>query len=373
MVSSPAVPPFRIGLDARLTYYAPGGIANYIRQLAAALPAQDPANQYWVLHSRKARESLHLPANAHRRNCWTPAHHPLERLALGLELLPHSLHLLHSPDFIPPRGSFRSVITIHDLTFLRYPQFLTTESRRYYNDQIRWAAQRADYILTDSDATRNDVLNYLPVSATKVVTVHLAPDPQYQPQPATRVAAVTTRYQLPNSYLLFVGTFEPRKNIPGLLTAYAQLPADTPPLILVGNTGWLLAETLARVTDLNLTQRVKFLPNVPNTDLPALYAGATLFVLPSHSEGFGLPVLEAFACGTPVVCANRASLPEIAGGAAHLCDPDDPTRLAHALETVLNNSEYRQTLITKGLERVKDFSWEQCARETLRVYRLALE
>jgi glycosyltransferase involved in cell wall biosynthesis len=372
MVSSQPVQPLRIGLDARLTYYTRGGIANYIRQLAATLPALDPHNHYLVLHSRKARESLNLPATARRVNCWTPAHHRFERAALGLELLPQALHLLHSPDFIPPPGLFRSVITIHDLNFLHYPQFLTVESRRYYRDQIQWAAQRANMILTDSDATRNDVLDHLPVSATHVVTVHLAPDPQYQPQPAAPVAAVSQRYGLPSGYLLFVGTFEPRKNVLGLLTAYAQMPSDTPPLVLVGNTGWLFDETLVRVKSLNLTDRVKFVADVPYSDLPALYGGATLLVLPSHYEGFGLPVLEAFACGTPVVCADRASLPEIAGGAAQLCDPDDPANIAQAIELVLRDTDYRQSLIAKGFERVKNFSWDKCARETLQVYRQAL-
>ena len=363
----------RIGLDARLTHYTHGGIANYCRHLVEILPALDPANEYFIIHMRKARPSLPMPANARRLNCFTPAHHRRERTALGLELLPHRLHLLHSPDFIPPRGSFRSVITVHDLTFLRYPLFLTPESRRYYNDQIRAAVQQADVILTDSHATRSDVLNLLPVPPARAVTVYLAPDPQYQPQPAARVQAVTARYQIPSGYLLFVGTFEPRKNIPNLLTAYAQLPPDTPPLVLAGNKGWLFDETLTRVNELKLNARVKFLQDVATDDLPALYCGASLFVLPSHYEGFGLPVLEAFACGTPVVIANRASLPEIAAAAAEQCNPDDPAGIAQAIQNVLNNSEHRQTLIAKGFARAKEFSWEKCAKETLKVYRSVLE
>jgi glycosyltransferase involved in cell wall biosynthesis len=367
------VQPRRIGLDARLTYYTRGGISNYIRHLAAELPANDPVNEYLVLHSRKARESLSMPGNARRVNCWTPAHHRFERAALGIEILPHRLHLLHSPDFIPPHTRARVVITVHDLTFLHYPQFLTAGSRRYYNDQIRAAVKRADAILTDSDATRNDVLELLHVPADKLTTVHLAPDPQFQPQPLDRVAAVTARHNLSPGYLLFVGTFEPRKNVSALLTAYAQLPADSPPLVLVGNTGWLFAETMQRVNELNLTSRIKFLTDVPGDDLPALDSGASLLVLPSHYEGFGLPVLEAFACGTPVVIADRASLPEIAGAAAALCNPDDPASIAHAIQTILTDSTLRTSLVAKGFERVKDFSWQKCARETLSVYRHVLQ
>ncbi len=364
--------PSRIGLDARLIYYTRGGISNYIRQLAETLPALDPANDYFIFHSRKARESLPLPANARRADCWTPAHHRLERLALGVELLSHRLQLLHSPDFIPPYGPFHSVITIHDLTFLRYPQFLTPDSRRYYNDQIHAAVRRAEAILTDSDATRADVLELLNVPPGKLTTIHLAPNPQFQPQPVARVAAAAARHNLSPGYLLFVGTFEPRKNIAGLLDAYAQLPPAAPPLVLTGNTGWLFAETLARVRDLALTDRVKFLPDAPGTDLPALYCGAALLVLPSHYEGFGLPVLEAFACGAPVVIADRASLPEIAGDAAARCDPDDPASIAHAIRTVLDDSGYRASLVEKGFARVKEFSWAKCARETLAVYQKVL-
>ncbi|MBI3244091.1 MAG: glycosyltransferase family 4 protein [Chloroflexi bacterium] len=361
----------KIGLDARLTYYTRGGIAFYIRQLAATLPGLDPANDYLIFHSRKASETLTLPAgaNARRADCWTPAHHRLERLALGVELLPQGLSLLHSPDFIPPLGLFRSVITIHDLTFLRYPQFLTAQSRRYYNDQIHEAVKRADAILTDSNATRADVLELLGVAADKVVTVHLAPDPIFQPRPGEAVEPAPARLNLPQRYLLFVGTFEPRKNVPGLLTAYAQLPLDAPPLVLAGNKGWLFDDVVALIDKLQLKDRVYFRPDFAAADLPALYHGAIALVLPSHYEGFGLPVLEAFACGTPVVIANRASLPEIAGGAAALCNPDDPASIVGAIESILSDSAYRLSLIAKGHARVKDFSWEKCARETLAVYR----
>jgi glycosyltransferase involved in cell wall biosynthesis len=359
----------RLGIDARLTFYTRGGIAFYIRQLAATLPALDPANDYLIFHSRKAKEALPMPANARRADCWTPAHHRLERAALGLELLPRRLDLLHSPDFIPPLGPFRSVITIHDLTFLRYPQFLTADSRRYYNDQIRDAVKKADAILTDSDATRADMLNFLGVAADKATTVHLAPDPIFCPQPAEVVETVLARLNLPRGYLLFVGTFEPRKNVPGLLTAYAQLPPGTPPLVLAGNKGWLFDDALALIANLQLNDRVRFLPDFATADLPAIYQGAIALVLPSHYEGFGLPVLEAFACGTPAVIADRASLPEIAAGAAALCNPDDPASIAGAIESVLSDSAYRQALIAKGFARVKDFSWDKCARETLAVYR----
>jgi glycosyltransferase involved in cell wall biosynthesis len=356
-------------MDARLTHYTRGGISNYIRQLVAVLPGLDTQNVYRILQSHKAAGPLPMPPNARPVPCFTPAHHRLERWALGLEVLPQALTLLHSPDFIPPHGTFKSVITIHDLTFLHYPQFLTADSRRYYNDQIHAAVQRADAILCDSDATRHDVLNLVAVPEHKAVTVHLAPDPAYSPQPAIQVQAVMARHHLPTGYLLFVGTFEPRKNITGLLNACVQLPADAPPLVLVGNKGWLFDETMQHIHRLGLESRVKFLQDVPASDMPALYSGAALLVLPSHYEGFGLPVLEAFACHVPVVIANRASLPEIAANAAALCDPDDPASIAAAIQQVLSDSEYRTSLIEKGKRRLQDFSWQQCASQTLAVYK----
>jgi glycosyltransferase involved in cell wall biosynthesis len=359
----------RIAIDARLAYYTGGGISQYIRHLAAELPALDPGNEYQILHSRKAREALSMPPNARRVACWTPSHHRFERFALAAELWPLGLDLLHSPDFIPPvNGRWRSVITVHDLTFLHYPQFLTPESRRYYNGQIQAAVKRADAILSDSFATRDDIVNLLSVSADKITVVHLAPDAAFAPQPAAAVKSVLARHGLPGEYLLFVGTLEPRKNIAGLLRALAVLP-EAPPLVLAGRRGWLFDETQSLISNLHLEHRVHLMEDFPFSDLPALYSGASAFVLPSHYEGFGLPVLEAMACGTPVVIADRASLPEIAGEAALRIDPDDPASIASAIQAVLSDEACRRRLIESGFERVRQFSWEKAARATLAVYR----
>ena len=366
----------RIAIDVRLTHYTSGGISAYERALAAKMPALDVDNEYLLLHSRKAKEALPAPAAARRVNCWTPAHHRLERWTLSGEILTHRPRLLHMPDFIPPQSAgWRTIITVHDLTFLHYPMFLTAESRRYYNRQIESAVQRADAILSDSEATRKDILELLPVPPEKVTTVHLAQDARFAPQEETQIEALQKRLELPHEYILFVGTFEPRKNVNGLLNAYAQLRSrhpDAPALILTGNPGWLFDETLALVERLQLGDTVMFLKSFPAEDLPVLYSGASLFVLPSHYEGFGLPVLEAMACGTVCVIANRASLPEIAGEAALRFDPDNIESIVAVLERTLADSALRADLRERGFARAREFNWEKCCRQTLAVYRSVL-
>ncbi len=364
-----------IGLDARLTYYTGGGISRYIRQLASRLPALDPANRYTIFQRGGHAETL-SPTGT-RADLLTPAHHRLERLFLGVELAPRRLDLLHSPDFIPPMfGVRRRVITVHDLTFLLYPDFLTAESRRYYNAQIKGAVSRADHISADSAATRDDLIRHLDVRPEKITVIHLACGPEFRPLHEQQVSPVLERWALPRGYILFVGTFEPRKNVPGLLEAYArfrQRRPDAPPLTLAGRQGWLFESALTRIQELGLDDHVRLLMELPEADLPAVYNGAGLFVLPSHYEGFGVTLLEAMACGVPALAAGRASLPEIAGGAAVLVNPDDSEEMAEQLERVLTDTVLRQSLRERGLERASQFSWERCATQTATLYREVLE
>lgn len=365
----------RLGLDVRLTYSTAGGIAKYIRNLAAALPALAPECENVHFYRRGQAETF--SAAARRVDCWTPAHHRLERWALAAEVLPYRLDLLHSPDFIQPAAGYRrSVITVHDLTFLRYPEFLTAEARRYYNGQIGWAVRRAAAISADSQATKADLVELLAVPEAKVTVIPLGLDPEFRPDAPERVDAATLgRLGLARGYVLFVGTFEPRKNVTGLLRAYAalrQAAPDAPPLVLVGRAGWLFDETLAEIAALGLEPHVRRLEELPAADLPAVYRGAAVLVLPSHYEGFGFPVLEAMGCGTPVICANRASLPELAGDAAVLVDPDDTAALTDALGRVLGDGALRAGLIERGLARAKPYTWERTVNETMALYDRAL-
>ena len=363
----------RIGIDARIVHYARGGIRNYVLRLLDALAQLDWDTNYYVLHSRKERNPFLPGTNFRSVDCWTPAHHRLERWALGVEVARLGLDLLHTTDFIPPAWGFRrSVVTVHDLNFLHYPQFLTAESRRYYNQQIGWAVRRADHILADSHATKSDLVSLLDVPVEKVTVVHLAADPAFRPLSASDVRRTVASYGLGPGYVLAVGTLEPRKNLPGLLKAYRLLldgDVTTAPLALVGGKGWPYDEVFDLVDVLRLGNHVRFLHDVPDADLPALYNGAGVLATPSFYEGFGLPALEAMACGTPVVVADRASLPEVVGEAGLLVDPDEPEDIARALSRVLTDESLRSRMQKLGLVQAGNFTWERAGQATLAVYR----
>ncbi len=360
----------KIGIDARLAYYRPGGIVEYTRHVIQELAALDQTNEYRVIQHYRHIETL--SPTFRRLNTHTPSHHRMEPWSLSIELAPYRLDLLHSPDFIPPQhGAHRQIITVHDLHFLHYPQFMTAGSRRYYNDQIAWAVQRADHILVDSCATQNDLANLLQVPIEKTTVHMLGVSPAFRPLPDDERRSLRQQLDLPEAYILFVGTFEPRKNIPGLLDAYALLRQDfpdTPPLILAGRRGWLYNEIFSKVRDLGFQDHVIWREAPSPDDLLAIYNCASMLILPSHYEGFGLPILEAMACGIPTIAANRSSLPEVTGDAGLLVNPDDPAEIAHAMQRVLTDEVLRAQLCTSGIARAATFTWRKTAEIVLRTY-----
>lgn len=363
-----------IGIDLRLHAYAPGGIANYAWRLAEHLSPLFPAGALQLFQHRKESSALIAPG-ARAWRAWTPPHHRLERWAFGAEIIPARLDLLHSTDFIPPAwGARHRVITVHDLTFLHYPQYLTAESRRYYNDQIAWAVQKADAIIADSYATQRDLEACLGIAADRVKVIHLAADSRFRPLPVAEVEAGLQRYGLKPGYLLFVGTWEPRKNLRGLLDALALLHkrGEKRTLVIAGRPGWLYDEIFEHIKVLRLEAWVRFIEGIPAEDLVLLYNGALLLALPSFYEGFGLPALEALQCGTPAVVANRASLPEVIGEAGLLVNPEEPQTLAEACHQLAQDDRLRARLRTLGLERAAQFSWDKMARETLALYQHVL-
>lgn len=363
-----------IGIDTRLPYYQMGGISQYTLHLLTALARLDAENQYTVFHMGKdGRCYTPFAPNFRRRDLFTPCHHRLEKWALGAELLPHRLDVLHSPDFIPPAlGAKRFIITVHDLNFIYFPQFLTSASLHYYNDQIRWACDVAAHIAADSHATRHDLIERLNVPANKVTTIHLAANPLYaQAYADEAVAATLAKHNLPRGFILFVGTLEPRKNAPTLLHAYARLRTMgvDAPLILVGGKGWIYDEIFATIATLGLSAHARHLSGVFDEELAHLYHAAGVLVTPSFYEGFGLPALEAQHCGCPVVVSRRGSLPEIVGPDGVMVDePEDVAAWVDALYRVLTDSQLRAQMITNGYAQAQRFDWGQTALQTWQLY-----
>jgi glycosyltransferase involved in cell wall biosynthesis len=283
------------------------------------------------------------------------------------------MDVLHSPDFIPPfRRSCKSVITIHDLNFLLYPHFLTPESARYYS-QIDQAVRNCDHIIAVSESTKRDIIRLTGAAEHKISVVYEAAHPMYRPlNDQALCQKVKSHFGSDLDYILFVSTIEPRKNVPTLLMAFKQLLDSYRPavnLVLGGEKGWLFDEVFALVEKLGLGGRVRFVGKVTPEDLLGLYNAAKLLVHPAFYEGFGLPPLEAMACGTPVVVSNTSSLPEVVGDAALLVDPSDVDGLTVAMWRMLSDETLRRQMIAKGLKRARLFSWRKAAAETLGIYR----
>lgn len=366
----------RIGIDARLVGYRSGGIPNYITHLITHLAPLADEEEFFILQNWRDRHEL-TGADQQRINTLTPPHHRLERFSLSAELLPHRLNLLHSTDFIQPYGGYRrSIISIHDLAFMKSFGYQAEGSKDYYLRHINDAVRKANHIITISDASRDDIQEVFKVSEDRVSTTYLGIGEEFRISEPEVVTRTREKYGIPDEYLLFVGTIEPRKNIARLLDAYAQLidqRREIPPLVFVGHRGWDSESIYQKMTALNLENETIWLEDVTHRDLPAIYTGAELLVLPSHYEGFGFPPLEAMACGTPCIVSNVSSLPEVVGDAGIYIMPHSVESIASGIEHLLDDRKLRESLIVKGREWVQRFTWEKTAAETLAIYRKVLE
>lgn len=359
----------RVALDLRLAFHRRGGVATYAARLLEALSRADPASTYVEVRDRRDRARTHGLPNVRTLRVLTPAHFRSEPWSLPLELLRARADLFHATDFVAPLPNpTPTVVTIHDLTFLRRPDLVTSRAARYYA-QVPRSVRRARAVIAVSSATAHDVVTMLGVPRERVHVVPLAADPAFRPARDEKLLrAARDRFGLPDRFVLFVGTREPRKNLGALLDACAQVrdAGERVPLVLVGEEGWL-SEDLERRA--RTQEHVRVIGPVFADDLVAIYNLATVLALPSLDEGFGLPVVEAMACGTPVVCSDRGALPEVAGDAALLVDPHDVPGIAAALTSVLDDASVRDRMRQRGLARAATFGWDRTARATAAVYR----
>lgn len=366
-----------IGIDAsRATITRRTGTENYSVHLIRELLRLGAPHHFRLYFNQAPAHDL-FPPGAQSRiipfpRLWT-------HLRLSWEMLSNSPDLLFVPSHVLPLvHPRRTVVTVHDLGYHYHPEAHTLFQNLYLRWSTRFNARTATHILADSEATCLDLVRHYHVQEHKITVVYPGRDRSLVPVADPEVlTAVRARYHLAPSYLLYVGTLHPRKNLVRLVQAFALLTASLDSvsqdsasplqLVLAGQKGWLYDDILAQVRKLDLNERVLLTGYLPPADLPALLSGALAFVFPSLYEGFGLPVLEAMACGTPVICSNVSSLPEVAGDAALLVDPLDVEALAAALEQVVVEPKLRRALVQRGFRQAARFSWRRCARETLQV------
>jgi glycosyltransferase involved in cell wall biosynthesis len=360
-----------IGIDAsRAARTERTGTENYSLFLIRALLQLDRENRYrFYFNHTPAAGLIPIAANVEMRmmpfpRLWTHAR-------LSWEMVTHSPDVLFVPAHVLPLvHPRRSVVTVHDLGYLHYPQAHTRWARTYLQWSTAYNARSATHVIADSEATKRDLIQHCGTTAEKITVVYPGCDPSFAPvHDLAQLVAARERYGIATPYVIYVGTLQPRKNLTGLLDAFSNLVGEGRDLHLaiVGKKGWLYEPLFARVRELGLEERVHFAGYVPQADLPGLLSGARALVLPSLYEGFGFPVLEAMACGTPVVCSDVASLPEVAGDAAILVNPHDTAQLTQALRRVLVDDALRHDLAERGLRQAARFSWQECARQTLQI------
>ncbi|HNP72165.1 MAG TPA: glycosyltransferase family 1 protein, partial [Kouleothrix sp.] len=359
----------RIAIDARLNAYRQGGISQYTRQLLMALPDVARDDEFVCLQHRDQLRPLAIAPNVSRRTALTPPHHRFEQWTLPLEVMLARPNVLHCPDFIAPtRRPCPAVVTIHDLAFMHYPEILDDSARAYYG-QVKSNAPRADGVIAVSEATRQDIAQFLDMPAEQIDVIHEAAASLYQPIElrAGEARVLNGKPVQAGSFLLFVSTLEPRKNLPTLLQAL-RICLDRQPnagyrLLIVGRRGWRDEAIFAAVRDLNLADHVQFAGGVGQYDLRWLYNACRIYINPSLYEGFGLPLLEAMACGAACLAAATSSLPEIGGNAAVYVPPLDADIWADEIAALWDDDERRAELGRMGVARARQFSWARAARE----------
>jgi len=390
-----------IGIDAsRIAVAARTGTEHYTYELLAALAQRDRVSHYTLYCNQLPTVLPPLGPNFALRSIPFPRLWTHLRLSAELALRPPDVlfvpaHVL--PLGAPLRRRTRTVVTIHDMGYLHFPEAHTHMHRRYLRLSTLWSARAADRVIAISTATRDDLVRYTGVRPDKIAVIHHGVSERLRPiTDQTAIDAALSRYGIRQPYFLYLGTVQPRKNLVRLIEAFAQFDerrktkdersmiatyigepssfvlrpsseTSALQLVIAGKKGWLTEAIERRAAELGVADRVSFIGYLPDEDVPALLSGALGFVFPSLYEGFGMPVLEAMACGAPVLASDSSSLPEVAGDAALLVDPTDVGAIAAGLARLAHDASLRADLRARGLARAAQFTWDRCAAQTLEV------
>lgn len=360
----------KVALDARMIKYT--GIGRYIQNLIVGLARHKGANSYSVI----VNSDGYAPAGGdnivyQQTSRQIPPYSLREQVILPYEVKKTGSDMVHYPSFnMPFLNSKPSVVTIHDLIYLDPASCPNRAAHTYAWCMLRRAAWSARKIITISQFSKKEIVSRLGVRPDKISVIYHGVSPLYRVETDTeRLACIRNKYSIPGPYILYVGNHQPRKNIKRLFDAFLMMKRyEDYTLVLTGKIDPRRQALYSEARRDGLDGRVLFLGEVPEIDLPALYSGSELFVFPSLSEGFGLPPLEAMACGAPIVSSAAMSIPEVVGDAGILIDATDTAAISEAMDRVLSSRMLREDLIAKGLDRAARFSWDEATKKTLRVY-----
>ena len=363
----------RIAIDARkLRDY---GIGTYVRNLLRYLSRIDKSTDYVLLcRSEDCGIEEELGQNFRSVVEDAPAYSVREQMTVPIALRREGVDLFHAPHYVlPPLTPCKSIVTIHDCIHLRFPQYLPNRLGYAYARASLWtAAHRSDRVLTVSEASKRDILRYFRIPPSKIDVIYNAIDERFgETPPEDEIARVRERYQLDDPFVLYAGNIKPHKNLERLIESFHTFRRggfEQVKLLIIGDEISKYATLRRAVHKYKLHKHVRFFGFVPDRTLAALYRLAAVFVFPSLYEGFGLPPLEAMASGTPVITSNVSSLPEVVGDAAILIDPYEPDAIADAMRRVLTDAALRESLRTRGLARVREFSWERSIGRVREIY-----
>ena len=372
-----------IGIDVTSAVAQGGGIGRYTRELIATLAAMKSP---YTFRFFSAKPPMELPVANPVPTAVHTTYHPAPlnerwlyrlwyrlRLPLPVQLVTGKLDLFHSPDFVlpPVSGKIPTLLTVHDLSFAHYPEVFPAPLVKYLNSVVPWSVGRATHILADSISTKQDLMALWQVPEAKITVLYCGVDARFAPVTEKKVlTAVRQKYNLGNiPYILNVGTIQPRKNYQMLIRAFKPVAEQHPHnLIFAGGKGWLYDEMMREVERQGLNGRVHFIGFVNDADLPALYTDASLLTFPSLYEGFGLPLLEAMACGVPVVSSDASSLPEVVGDSGLLLSPHDEAVWSEGLHELLLDPVRRSQMVADGFRQVRQFTWRKASSKLLSLY-----
>ncbi len=356
----------KIAIDISQAIYGTG-VSVYTKNLCSELTRLYPEDEF-IFFGGSLRRSKELKSLA-RKMKGTPKIFPFPPTALDfvwnslhvlpIETLIGQVDIIHTSDWTEPPSKIPKVTTVHDLIPFKYPQTTTDSIRQAHKKRLHWVIRESEMIIAVSRSTKEDLISILKVPEEKIVVIPEGVESRYFPQPVSQIELVKKKYKISGNYIFSLSTLEPRKNQIGLIKAFRELKKDYPDLQLVigGKTGW---------GDIPEPVEGVLMPGfVDDKDLPCLYSGALVFALPSFYEGFGLPPLQAMACGTPVVTSNISSMPEVVGDAGVLIDPEKISSITAGIIEAIENAG---ALKKKGLEQAKKFSWEKAAKDTYKIY-----